>query len=133
MSPLWTANIFGALFEGGCERDAVLLLQKSYGAWAASGAVHWGEGFGPDNYVAQTCGSSVNWLLTSYVLGIRPTKPGFTEAVFDPHPGDLQWAKGEVPTPHGVIKVEWRRGSDGRLVGQAIPPGGVTIISKVTR
>jgi len=133
MSTSWTANIFGALFEGGCERDAVLLLQKSYGAWAASGAVHWGEGFGPDNYVAQTCGSSVNWLLSSYVLGIRPTKPGFTEAVFDPHPGDLQWAKGEVPTPHGVIKVEWKRGVDGRLVGQAIPPGGVTIISKVTR
>ena len=64
MSPLWTDKIFGAMFEGGRDGDAVRLLQGSYGTWATNGALHWGEGFGPGD-ASQTCGSSVNWLLTS--------------------------------------------------------------------
>jgi hypothetical protein len=111
MSPLWTDKIFGSLFESGHDKDAVRLLQASYGTWAKNGALHWGEGFGPSAQ-AQLCGSSVNWLLTSYVLGIRPGRPGFAEAIIDPRPGDLTSAKGEVSTPHGPIKVEWRRKGD---------------------
>jgi alpha-L-rhamnosidase len=108
MSPLWTDKIFGSLFESGHDGDAIRLLQGSYGTWARNGALHWGEGFGP-GVQAQLCGSSVNWLLTSYVLGIRPARPGFSEAIFDPRAGSLTSAKGSVPTPHGLIKVEWQR------------------------
>lgn len=122
MSPLWTDKIFGGLFESGHDDDAVRLLQGSYGAWARNGALHWGEGFGP-NAQAQLCGSSVNWLLTSYVLGVRPTKPGFTEAVFDPRPGSLTSAKGSIPTPHGPIKVEWRRKGDAIEAVVELPQG----------
>jgi hypothetical protein len=111
MSPLWTDKIFGALFEAGRDADAIRLLQASYGTWAKNGALHWGEGFGPGAQ-AQLCGSSVNWLLTSYVLGIRPGSAGFRDAIFDPRPGSLTSAKGSVPTPHGLIKVEWRRIDD---------------------
>ena len=127
MSPLWTDKIFGGLFEAGWDVDAIRHLQESYGTWARNGALHWGEGFGPGAQ-AQLCGSSVNWLLTSYVLGIRPTKPGFAEAVFDPRPGILQSAKGVVPTPHGNIKVEWKRDADGRIqIITLEAPKGVTI------
>ena len=111
MSPLWTDKIFGSLFESGHDNDAIRLLQGSYGTWARNGALHWGEGFGPGAQ-AQLCGSSVNWLLTSYVLGIRPTKPGFSEAIFDPRAGSLTSAKGNVPTPHGMINVAWQRKGD---------------------
>jgi hypothetical protein len=126
MSPLWTDKIFGAMFEGGRDGDAVRLLQGSYGTWATSGALHWGEGFGPGD-ASQTCGSSVNWLLTSYILGIRPTKPGFAEAVFDPRPGDLTWAKGVVPTPHGNIRVSWKRGADGAIEAEVATPKSVSV------
>jgi hypothetical protein len=133
MSPIWTDRIFGAMFESGRDADAVRLLEESYGRWAADGALHWGEGFGP-GVTSQTCGSSVNWLLTSYILGIRPTKPGFAEAVFDPRPGSLQWAKGVVPTPRGNIKVEWKRGSDGRIsIVTLEAPKGVAIQEKNQR
>ena len=47
--------------------------------------------------------------LTEYVLGVEPTSPGFTTFTVDPHPGDLEWASGTVPTPHGPILVSWRR------------------------
>lgn len=76
----------------------------------------------------------VSFLAAALCSAQEKTKDtGFAEAVFDPRPGDLRWAKGEVPTPHGVIRVEWKRKTDGRIVGEAIPPAGVAIISKVTK
>jgi hypothetical protein len=127
MSPLWTDKIFGSLFESGHDGDAIRLLQASYGTWARNGALHWGEGFGPGAQ-AQLCGSSVNWLLTSYVLGIRPGKPGFSGAIFDPRPGNLTSAKGSISTPHGLIKVEWQR-KDDAIEARIQVPEGVHLIS----
>jgi alpha-L-rhamnosidase len=127
MSPLWTDKIFGSLFESGRDSDAIRLLQASYGTWARNGALHWGEGFGP-GAVAQLCGSSVNWLLSSYVLGIRPGKPGFSEAIFDPRAGSLTSAKGSIATPHGLIKVEWQRNDD-QIDARVEAPAGVHLIS----
>jgi hypothetical protein len=125
MSPLWTDKIFGSLFESGHDNDAIRLLQGSYGTWARNGALHWGEGFGPGAQ-AQLCGSSVNWLLTSYVLGIRPARPGFSEAIFDPRAGSLTSAKGSVLNPHGLIKVEWQRKGD-VIEARVESPKGVRI------
>ena len=127
MSPIWTDKIFGSLFESGHDSDAIRLLQASYGTWARNGALHWGEGFGPSPQ-GQLCGSSVNWLLTSYVLGIRSGKAGFSEAIFDPRPGSLTSAKGSVSTPHGLIKVEWQRKED-VIEARIETPKGVQILS----
>jgi hypothetical protein len=70
----------------------------------------------------------VNWLLTSYVLGIRPVKPGFSEAIFDPRAGSLTSAKGSIATPHGLIKVEWQR-TDDAIDARVEVPSGVHLIS----
>lgn len=43
--------------------------------------------------------------LSQYVLGISPETPGFERIRLDPHLGDLEWAEGSVPTPHGLVKV----------------------------
>ena len=51
-------------------------------------------------------GASPVYLLGKYYLGVRPTKPGYAEFVVEPHLGDLDWIKGDVPTPHGMIHVE---------------------------
>ena len=40
-----------------------------------------------------------------YVLGVTPAEPGYASARIAPHLGALQWAKGSVPTPHGLIHV----------------------------
>ena len=114
MSPLWTDKIFGALFEAGLDKDAIRLIQNNYGHWVTKrGAMHWSEGFTASRQThAHTCGSSVNWLLTSYVLGIRPGSAGFRDAIFDPRAGELTSAKGSVPTPLGLINVEWQRNGD---------------------
>jgi alpha-L-rhamnosidase len=41
-----------------------------------------------------------------YTLGVMPAEPGYTRARIAPCLGGLQWATGQVPTPHGLIAVE---------------------------
>ncbi|MBV9448964.1 MAG: twin-arginine translocation signal domain-containing protein [Streptosporangiaceae bacterium] len=45
--------------------------------------------------------------LSMYVLGGRPLTPGYRTFLAEPQPGDLTWAKGRVPTPHGPIIIDW--------------------------
>lgn len=45
--------------------------------------------------------------LTEQVLGISPTGPGYSTWKLQPHPGDLRFSKGVVPTETGEIDVSW--------------------------
>ncbi|HEV3360928.1 MAG TPA: alpha-L-rhamnosidase C-terminal domain-containing protein [Pseudonocardiaceae bacterium] len=59
--------------------------------------------------------------LTNDTLGVTPTSGGY--ATFDvvPHPGDLTWAQGVVPTPHGSISTSWQAGGDGFTLRTNVP------------
>jgi hypothetical protein len=46
--------------------------------------------------------------LTNQVLGVTPTSAGFATYSVIPHPGDVSWAQGSVPTPHGGVRVSWQ-------------------------
>ncbi|MGH2829820.1 MAG: alpha-L-rhamnosidase C-terminal domain-containing protein [Actinomycetota bacterium] len=43
--------------------------------------------------------------LSTYVLGIAPSSAGFSTVRIQPYLGELEWAEGAVPTPHGAIHV----------------------------
>ena len=45
------------------------------------------------------------------VLGVEPAEPGFARARIDPELGDLEWARGSVPCPAGLIDVAVDRAS----------------------
>lgn len=45
--------------------------------------------------------------LSEYLLGVSPVEPGYRSWVVAPHPGDVRWARGQVPTPAGPITVRW--------------------------
>lgn len=47
--------------------------------------------------------------LSAYVLGVRPAAPGFSLVSIKPFLGDLEYAEGAVPTPHGLIRVKATR------------------------
>jgi hypothetical protein len=42
------------------------------------------------------------------VLGIHPVAEGFSQTVIRPDLIDLKWARGQEPTPHGLLKVDLR-------------------------
>jgi alpha-L-rhamnosidase-like protein len=63
-------------------------------------------------------------VLTTYVLGVQPTSPGYATFTVTPHKGDLSWARGSVVTPHGVLKVSWKLDARGSVrVSVAAPRG----------
>ncbi len=65
--------------------------------------------------------------LTRYVLGVRPTAPGFSKVIIEPHLGDLEWVEGTVPTPHGPIHVRHTRRADGSVDTAFSLPDGCTL------
>jgi alpha-L-rhamnosidase len=61
--------------------------------------------------------------LTTHVLGVTPTAPGFVTARVAPFFGPLQQISGRVPTPHGWLDIDLHRERGGSI---AIP-NGVTV------
>lgn len=58
-------------------------------------------------------------------MGVEPTTPGFATYDVIPHPGDLTWANGTVPTPAGNIVVNWTKTSTNLTVAITAPSGTV--------
>ncbi|HEX3785628.1 MAG TPA: alpha-L-rhamnosidase C-terminal domain-containing protein [Pseudonocardiaceae bacterium] len=61
--------------------------------------------------------------LSEYVLGITPTSPGYADWQVAPQPGDLAWAQGRAPTPHGPLTVKWSQGAGRFGLDVTAPPG----------
>ncbi|KAI0911959.1 Six-hairpin glycosidase-like protein [Ustulina deusta] len=125
-----------ARFGSGDAVGAVDLVRRTWG-WMAGrdpGVTHWeGVGAGGAKYEAADTSLAHGWstgvtpLLSTYVLGVKPTKPGFLEWAVDPvAPDDIAWARGVVPTPYGPLDVSWERDPAGDLVVTVIPPNGTT-------
>lgn len=110
-------------FAAGNEPAALALIRQEWGFMIAHdpGGVDW-ERIEPNGIPAGTSGtlmiadsSAHAWLtgptaaLSEYVLGVAPTSPGYGRWIVAPNPGDLKWAQGVVPTPHGAISVRWQR------------------------
>jgi hypothetical protein len=55
------------------------------------------------------------------ILGVTPVRDGFAALRFSPALGDLEWARGTIPTPHGPIHVSLRRRPD------ALPEAGIDL------
>jgi alpha-L-rhamnosidase len=65
--------------------------------------------------------------MSEHVLGIQVIEPGCTKIRVEPHLGDLQWAEGTFPTPHGVIRVRHEKKADGQVRSRVDAPRGVRV------
>jgi hypothetical protein len=106
-----------ARYAAGVDDSALELTRREWGYMVANGP-HRGmwedigpNGGGPTNTHGQSWNhgwsSGAAPALTGYVLGIRPGSPGFGTFIAEPHPSDLEWARGKVPTPKGLLRVKW--------------------------
>ena len=55
--------------------------------------------------------------------GVRSVSPGYETWLVEPQPGDLTWAKGRVPTPHGAIEVRWEKEGNEFVLLIEVPDG----------
>jgi hypothetical protein len=49
----------------------------------------------------------------AYLLGIKPSSPGFKTFTVDPLKTVIDKATGTVPTPFGPIRLEWQKSDQG--------------------
>jgi hypothetical protein len=109
-----------ARFLTGQADSAIDQIKRMYG-WMTThdpGLTDW-EGIGADGsmyegpYTSAAHGWSTGVLpaLTNDLLGATPTGPGFSTWSVAPHPGSVTWARGQLPTPHGPLKVSWVNGA----------------------
>lgn len=61
--------------------------------------------------------------LPSVILGVHPSAPGYREVEIKPTPGYLNWAKGEVKTPKGIVKVDWQLKNGKLNLNYKVPDG----------
>lgn len=78
----------------------------------------WNDSSHPDTAVA--------FLMTSYILGIRPTATGYKTFRFAPQLCGLTEVEGVVPTPYGTIEAKLSIGEDGVLDATLCHPQELT-------
>lgn len=66
-------------------------------------------------------GGTPTYQLPSKVLGVRPLLPGFEQFMVSPCLEDLNWAKGSVPTPHGIIDISIEKRNNEILLEITVP------------
>jgi alpha-L-rhamnosidase len=66
--------------------------------------------------------------MSEHILGIKIVEPGCKVVRIEPNLGDLKWAEGAYPTPHGIIKVRHEKGPDGKVKSTVHAPDAIKII-----
>ena len=109
-----------ALCAMGDQRRVLKRMKDYWGGMLSLGATSFWEKYDPTEKGVQhyamygrpfgrslchAWGASPLYLLGKYYLGVRPLSPGYAAYEIAPVLGGLQWMEGEVPTPHGNIKV----------------------------
>jgi alpha-L-rhamnosidase len=69
--------------------------------------------------------------MSQYLLGVAPAAPGYRSWTVAPRPGELRWAQGAVPTPHGEIAARWRRTRSRSFVLTVQAPRGASGLVEV--
>jgi hypothetical protein len=130
-------------------RDAALgWIRQFWGGMIAEGATSFWEAYDVDWYhedfhsslqadnrsgyfvsLAHGWSSGPTAWLMEEVLGVQPTGAGFATVNLRPDLVDLQWARGAVPTPRGLIKVDMRMRPGATEVAVDLPQGVVARLS----
>ena len=122
ISPFVAGLELGARFVAGDAGDAISLAHLLWGQMVQTSGPFYSGGLwenldpnGQDS--ASNTSLAHGWAtapvsaFSSYLLGIRPTGPGYSTWEIAPQPGTLAWAQGQVPTPGGPIASSWQVGA----------------------
>ncbi len=71
--------------------------------------------------------------LTECILGVTPTEGGFKTVTIEPQLGDLTWAEGTVPTPHGDIHLRAEKDATALTCTLTLPSSITALVKLPTR
>jgi alpha-L-rhamnosidase len=119
ISPFVSGYELDARLAANDTADAQTLLNTVWGGMIAPGqndtSTMWENVSGTNGQPGNGAGTSLShgWsttpvsALSGEVLGVQPDTAGYATWTVEPHPGNLSWAEGNVPTPHGNLSVDW--------------------------
>lgn len=124
-TPYMSFYLLQALWQGVRAQQALDYIRAKWGVMLIEGDVATREMWkhSPVTSHAHGWGAAPTHDLGAHVLGARPAAPGWREAIVEPHLCDLEWARGEIPTPQGVMRVNCRQGGSGVKVEVEAPEG----------
>src|SRR5579862_7380197 len=121
-SPWFLFFTLETLFQEGLANDALTILREQWNRMLEKGATTFWETFPKNNsnghWSRSLChgwSAAPTYFLSTQVLGVKPTAPGYTQVRIAPQPFNLQWASGVVPTPRGPITVSWHLNEAGEI------------------
>lgn len=76
-------------------------------------------------------GGTPAYQLTRAVLGITPLEPGFRKIILAPCLGELEFVTGDIPTPFGMIHVDYKGGAFGVTLPRGVDVGELDIRSDI--
>jgi len=127
--------VLGSVFDTE-EQWALDYIRKNWGGqmklptWNGGWHEGWEIAGWGDGSTSHAWCSGPTALLPQKVLGVEPITPGWKEFRIQPHPGDLQWARGIVPSPAGDIAVSWTRENDKLNLTVEVPEGTTALVKK---
>ena len=125
-SPFFYAYVLEALAEGNYREETIRIIREKWGEMIEKGATTFWEIWEPTYHSrCHAWSASPVYHLSQQVLGVMPVEVGWKKVRVAPWMGKLDFARGRVPTPLGVIMVEWERVGDDQLVARVELPGGI--------
>jgi len=127
ISPMMCTHEAEARFLHGDADGGIELIRRCWGTMIQKGAETFWE-YTYNNATScwpHTChgwSAGCSYLLSAYVLGVRPEHPGYEVVRFEPY-GGLKEFSGVVPTTKGLIAVQCRTVSGKKQYEIAIPKG----------
>lgn len=122
-------------FLSGAGESALELMRRVWGTMLQKGAETFWE-FAPNDgdirwdIPSHAWSSGCTYLLSAYVLGVRPAAPGYEKILFAPC-GSFDGVLGVVPTPKGLVAVRGETVDDGIEHFTLTAPKGIEIESKL--
>jgi len=115
-SPFALQFVIEALLAVGKTSEAIAIIRDRWGPMVDAGATTCWETFPGWEKDKPTRGHCHGWsagpvhLLLRTILGVTPASYGWSQATISPHPvNGLTHAEGAVATPHGPLRVAWKR------------------------
>jgi alpha-L-rhamnosidase len=99
---------------------------QTLGPWRqmiSLGLTTWAESPEPTRSDSHAWSSHPNFDFLTIVAGIRPKAAGFDSVTIEPHLGSLTHINADLPTPKGMVEVQYRRDASGIKATITLPAG----------
>jgi hypothetical protein len=115
-----------ALIQANLRAEAVELIRTRLGGMIDRGATTlWEQWDGATGSRCFGAAASPAYLLPQQILGVIPAAINWKRVRIAPLIGNLEFARGAVPSPHGTIRVEWEKVGEDQLAVRVELPEGI--------